>query len=537
MGSVRAHDIPSATWQQIGSDLDGDVAVGHASVSMSADGSRVAMGAPKAAEGVGRVRVYDWAGGAWVQVGPDLNGNAIGDGFGMAVALSADGSRLATAVTSSGNARVYESAGGAWQQVGSDISGAAGAGGYQFSLSADGGRVAMGDTNGMMRVFGWASGTWQQMGADIYIYGGFAVAPAFNADGSRVAAGAPYCSTGGFRFGCVRVYDWVGGAWQKVGSDITGTQLNERTGVSVSLSANGSRVAVPGYYYDDSRGRVRVFDWEGDAWVQAGSAVAGDASWDQFGLAVSLSADGTRLAVGAFPQQHRSQRSRYVRIYDWADNAWQQVESFSNVGSSVSLSSDGTSLAVGTPGWAPIVRVVRIYGLAGDPTPSPTPSSVQGTGDPHLVNIYGEHFDIYQPGAYVLLQVPRGASLDATRLLVKASVEQLGAACGEMHFTEVNISGVWTRHRASGLAWTVDSIGPGHAKWSTFHSIHVKVVRGHTLAGTRYLNVFVRGLDKAKFAIGGLLGEDDHTAASTRSTDCKKTVSLLEPALPSQRQF
>ncbi|CAK0851420.1 unnamed protein product [Prorocentrum cordatum] len=269
-------------------------------------------------------------------------------------------------LTSSGNARVYESAGGAWQQVGSDISGAAGAGGYQFSLSADGGRVAMGDTNGMMRVFGWASGTWQQMGADIYIYGGFAVAPAFNADGSRVAAGAPYCSTGGFRFGCVRVYDWVGGAWQKVGSDITGTQLNERTGVSVSLSANGSRVAVPGYYYDDSRGRVRVFDWEGDAWVQAGSAVAGDASWDQFGLAVSLSADGTRLAVGAFPQQHRSQRSRYVRIYDWADNAWQQVESFSNVGSSVSLSSDGTSLAVGTPGWAPIVRVVRIYGLAGD---------------------------------------------------------------------------------------------------------------------------------------------------------------------------
>ncbi|CAK0812521.1 unnamed protein product, partial [Prorocentrum cordatum] len=67
-----------------------------------------------------------------------------------------------------------------------------------------------------------------------------------------------------------------------------------------------------------------------------------------------------------------------------------------------------------------------------DPTPSPTPSSVQGTGDPHLVNIYGEHFDIYQPGAYVPLQVPRGASLDATRLLVKASVEQFGAACGEI---------------------------------------------------------------------------------------------------------
>ena len=96
-----------------------------------------------------------------------------------------------------------------------------------------------------------------------------------------------------------------------------------------------------------------------------------------------------------------------------------------------------------------------------------------------------------------------------------------------MYFTEVNISGAWTRRqRTAELTWAAESVKPAHANWNTFHNIHVKVVRGHTLTGTRYLNVFVRGLDKAKFAIGGLLGEDDHTAAATRSTDCRKLVSL-----------
>ena len=34
--------------------------------------------------------------------------------------------------------------------------------------------------------------------------------------------------------------------------------------------------------------------------------------------------------------------------------------------------------------------------------------------------------------------------------------------------------------------------------------------------GTRYLNALVRGLKKAKYSIGSLLGEDDHAAANAK---------------------
>jgi len=68
----------------------------------------------------GYVRVYDWnAGtGAWVQAGADLDGEAAGDEFGQSVSLSADGSRLAAGGplndgngTDAGRVRVFKQAG------------------------------------------------------------------------------------------------------------------------------------------------------------------------------------------------------------------------------------------------------------------------------------------------------------------------------------------------------------------------------------------------------------------------------------------
>lgn len=76
------------------------------------------------------------------------------------------------------------------------------------------------------------------------------------------------------------------------------------------------------------------------------------------------------------------------------------------------------------------------------------------------------------------------------------------------------------------LAWTAEDVERGRAKWNKFHQISVKVVHGHTVLGTRYLNVLVRGLNRANFAIGGLLGEDDHTAAGTPSIGCRQLQAL-----------
>jgi hypothetical protein len=141
--------------------------------------------------------------------------------------------------------------------------------------------------------------------------------------------------------------------------------------------------------------------------------------------------------------------------------------------------------------------------------------------------VHGQRFDLYQPGVHPLIRIPKQPAGRTTAFLVLARATHIGAACSDMYFTEVNITGHWTRrHRTADLTWTAEAVEHEHPKWNKFHDISVKVVRGRTLQGTTYLNVLVRGLNKARLSVGGLLGEDDHTAASTRSDDCRKLVSL-----------
>ena len=46
-------------------------------------------------------------------------------------------------------------------------------------------------------------------------------------------------------------------------------------------------------------GRVRVFELQSDVWTQIGQDIFGEAKDDYSGSAVSISADGTRVAIGA----------------------------------------------------------------------------------------------------------------------------------------------------------------------------------------------------------------------------------------------
>ena len=92
------------TWQQIGQDIDGEAADDSSgwSVSLSADGTTVAIGAPwnnGNGSDSGHVRVYhlDNSGSSlsWIQVGNDINCVAVGDELGYSVSLSADGKSVA----------------------------------------------------------------------------------------------------------------------------------------------------------------------------------------------------------------------------------------------------------------------------------------------------------------------------------------------------------------------------------------------------------------------------------------------------------
>jgi len=72
-------------------------------------------------------------------------------------------------------------------------------------------------------------------------------------------------------------------------------------------------------------------------------------------------------------------------------------------------------------------------------TPSPT---VSAKGDPHLVNLLGEHFDVNHGGEFTLLRIPQDAGRPA-EMELKASVRpESGRPC-TTYITQVELSGAW----------------------------------------------------------------------------------------------
>ncbi|CAK0811694.1 unnamed protein product, partial [Prorocentrum cordatum] len=150
----------------------------------------------------------------------------------------------------------------------------------------------------------------------------------------------------------------------------------------------------------------------------------------------------------------------------------------------------------------------------------------QATGDPHLANVLGQRFDLRKEGWHTLLRVPRGAKRGAALLSVDAEARQMGAACADMYFQSVNLTGRWVG--SQGRAFSAGHVAEKESRrWLRYGQVELKVVQGHTKSGIVYLNFFVRNLKFAGYPVGGILGLDDHTAAAEPSLKCHKIISLL----------
>lgn len=403
---------------QIGADIDGEAELDTSgySVALSSDGSRVAIGAPgNAANGAdsGHVRVYTWSGTAWVQTGSDIDGGNTGDRSGASVAMSADGNNVVIGSpghqSSAGRVRVYAWSGTAWVQTGSDILGESTGdeAGYSVAMSSDGSRVAVGapskDGNGAdaghVRVYTWNGTTWTRTGGDIdgeaaTDRSGFSVA--MSADGLLIAIGAIGNDGNGSAAGHVRIYAWNGTTWNQTGSDIDGEAAGDNLGWSVAMSADGTRVAAGGPFNDSndltdsSRGHVRAFTLTNGEWEQTGSDIDGESADDSSGQSIAMSADGTRMAIGAPGNAANGPGAGHVRIYTMTDGRWSQSgpdidgeAQYNSSGWAVAVSSDGTHIAVGATsndGNDPTDSIrghVRVYGMADVVAPAaPTIASV-----------------------------------------------------------------------------------------------------------------------------------------------------------------
>jgi len=163
----------------------------------------------------------------------------------------------------------------------------------------------------------------------------FGFSMSISGDGNRIVGGAPYTtqsSGGGGQRGMVEVYDWNGSSWSIKGSTIFGT-TNDQYGYSVALSRDGTRWIAGGRYITDPNrsgyrtGAIRVYEWISNAWAQVGQTLYGENIDDRFGEDVAISADGTRIAIGAPYNNGTGTRSGHVRVYDWnsGTSVWTQV--------------------------------------------------------------------------------------------------------------------------------------------------------------------------------------------------------------------
>ncbi len=259
------------------------------------------------------------------------------DWAGASVQMSADGERLAAFVENEEGEDVvqaYQLIDNVWEPIGNTISGD-----HNFRLqgrmvmSADGETLALNGTINStfwrFKVYRFVDGQWQQQGSTISSSEDddlFAWSMSLSADGNRMAVGAPKANNNGADSGNVTIWDFSEGDWVQVGSTISGESIRDETGFSVSLSDDGQRLAVGDHYYDEpdfNSGRMRVFEWVENDWQQIGDASIGEDRADFYGHAVVISPDGSTVAAGAPQAGGNNGTAGQVRVF--GEHPWENI--------------------------------------------------------------------------------------------------------------------------------------------------------------------------------------------------------------------
>ena len=87
--------------------------------------------------------------------------------------------------------------------------------------------------------------------------------------------------------------------WSQLYNDLTGEASYDYFGSACAISADGSRHIVGVVGHSGYTGQVRVYRDTGDSWEQVHAPLNGDASYDGFGRAVGISEDGSWIIVSA----------------------------------------------------------------------------------------------------------------------------------------------------------------------------------------------------------------------------------------------
>ena len=338
----------STTFSQVGSDIQGKMQSDHAGYSVSMPNSNtLAYGAAwncNNCNKIGFVRVFTLNGTEWVQKGLDIAGEEVDDFTGLSVSMPDDNTLAFGAPRSdyngesSGHICIYNWNGTKWVPKGGKIVGdkVNDIAGHSVSMP-NSNTVAVGAPGnntyasrsypGFVRIYSWSGEEWTQKGAEIVgktssEHLGYSISMP---DENTIAIGAK--TTWNFDTkGIVRIYQWNGLEWVQKGRDIKGEDYYYSGWIVSMPDANTIAVGAPEYYSKNSNniseGIVSIYVWDGSTWMQKGSDIEGKRAHnaastpDNLGYSVSMPNSNT-VAVGAPHTGH-------VRIYNWEEKEWVQ---------------------------------------------------------------------------------------------------------------------------------------------------------------------------------------------------------------------
>lgn len=197
-------------------------------------------------------------------------------------------------------------------------------------------------------------GQWTQIGIHIegtQSSGNVGQSVSINDSGQIISVGAPNkANSNGDNTGQVQVYELQGASWIPKGNPMSGINIGDKFGDDLKLSDNGEVVAIgaPGFITNPTtNGYAAVYEFNGTNWVQRGTDLVGSNVDDSYGTAVSLSSDGSIVAVAAEPFITAS----YIRVFQWDGTNWNQLGSDISTGIAgdafgrrINLDADGTTL-------------------------------------------------------------------------------------------------------------------------------------------------------------------------------------------------
>src|SRR3954447_11745426 len=318
----------------------------------------------------------------FVQQGAKLTGSdeSGGGGFGLSVALSADGDTALIGGRSDngdvGAAWAFTRSGGVWTQQGPKLTGSdeAGAGGFgqSVALSADGNTALIGGDGddgsaGAAWAFTRSGGVWTQQGTKLTGSGetgtgNFGDSVALSADGDTALIGG--AADSGF-VGAAWAFTRSTGVWAQQGTKLTGSGETGtgQFGWSVALSADGDTALIGGFGDNGAVGAAWAFTRSGGVWTQQGTKLTGggETGSGTFGWSVTLAADGNTALIGG--DNDNSVGAAW--IFTRSGGVWTQQGTKLTGGGETGSGHFGFSVALSADGDAALIGGFADNGFAG----------------------------------------------------------------------------------------------------------------------------------------------------------------------------